>query len=548
MIKTIQAISSQLSQFSQLKMLRPILIIIFVVTSVRSAQILGFFATPSRSVFIIQDALMQGLAAAGHNVTVVSLYPLENDTTEVSPNYRRVWIAMSAEHQQKIDQMQSKLLENADKKENFLVRMPRTISTMNAINVAAMNHPDMLRIRDEQHYDLLVLGWFFNDFQIGLASQFNCPAVLISTIPAGKLLRDYVANPNGHTSKFMASTGGQLTFATRMINTVAATAEFVATHLFNYFVNRPYYQEQFPESENYPSFERAKERVSLVLAAQHFSEQQPQANFPGLIEIAGIHIKKRPDALPERIQRFLDDANEGAIYFSLGSNVNSATLPAEKLAAILSVFRQCSQRIIWKWETDALPVGHVQPTNVMIAKWLPQDDILAHRNVRVFISHCGKGSVAEAKYHGVPILGMAIYGDQVVNLKAIVAEGWAVKVDYVPLDARTFGEGLAEILGNSTYRNVAQRVSSLYRDRPAHPLDTAIYWVEYVMRWNGALHMRSQAVHLNWLQLNSLDVLGFVGGVLVAIWWLLKIVFRLVLLKKLENKKNPSMKSTKKLK
>lgn len=39
-----------------------------------AANILGFFSTPSRSHFIIHQALMIGLAEKGHNVSHVTAY------------------------------------------------------------------------------------------------------------------------------------------------------------------------------------------------------------------------------------------------------------------------------------------------------------------------------------------------------------------------------------------------------------------------------------------------------------------------------------------
>lgn len=197
--------------------------------------------------------------------------------------------------------------------------------------------------------------------------------------------------------------------------------------------------------------------------------------------------------------------DDGVIYFSMGSNINSANLPAAKLSAILTVFGELRQKVLWKWEADSLPG---QPDNVKIAKWLPQDDILSYSSIRAFISHCGKSSVIEAKYHGVPILGIPIYGDQFVNLRSIVEEGWAVAVDYQDLDVVNFRRAVHEILDNVTYGQVARAAADLFKDRPQHPLDTAVFWVEYVLRTNGAKHMRSQAVHLNWFESNSLDVLA----------------------------------------
>lgn len=98
-----------------------------------------------------------------------------------------------------------------------------------------------------------------------------------------------------------------------------------------------------------------------------------------------------------------------------------------------------------KWESDEL-VG--KPSNVLISKWLPQDDILAHSNVKLFISHCGLGSVAEANYHGVPIVGMPIGIDQLTNADKVVKEGWGVKIDFANLKENDLLLAIQQVLKN----------------------------------------------------------------------------------------------------
>jgi glucuronosyltransferase len=117
-----------------------------------------------------------------------------------------------------------------------------------------------------------------------------------------------------------------------------------------------------------------------------------------MIEAGGLQVKAKPSPLPEDMQSFLDGAKDGAILFSLGSNAKSTYLPESKIAVLLKVFGMIKQRVVMKWESDELPG---KPQNVFISKWLPQDDILAHPNVKAFISHCGLGGVVEAKFHGV---------------------------------------------------------------------------------------------------------------------------------------------------
>lgn len=96
-----------------------------------------------------------------------------------------------------------------------------------------------------------------------------------------------------------------------------------------------------------------------------------------------------------------------------------------------------------KWESDDL---QGKPDNVLISKWLPQDDILAHPNLKAFISHCGLGSVAEAKYHGVPVIGMPIGDEQKTNADSIIDEGWAEKVDFAELNEQQLLETILKVV------------------------------------------------------------------------------------------------------
>lgn len=146
----------------------------------------------------------------------------------------------------------------------------------------------------------------------------------------------------------------------------------------------------------------------------------------------------------QKIQDWLDGASkDGAVLFSLGSNANTNFLPREKIDILLKVFSKLKQRVVMKWETDELKG---KPENVLISKWLPQDGVLAHPNIRLFISHCGLGSVAESKYHGVPIVGMPIGIDQGTNADSIVDEGWAVKVDFSNLKENELEQAIRTVL------------------------------------------------------------------------------------------------------
>lgn len=69
-------------------MLRTILIAAFFIKTSHSADILGIFYVPSKSHHILGSALLKELAKHGHNVTMVSPYPIR----EKVPNYQHVHI------------------------------------------------------------------------------------------------------------------------------------------------------------------------------------------------------------------------------------------------------------------------------------------------------------------------------------------------------------------------------------------------------------------------------------------------------------------------
>ena len=69
----------------------------------------------------------------------------------------------------------------------------------------------------------------------------------------------------------------------------------------------------------------------------------------------------------------MDEAQHGIIFFSFGTNIRSDRMDEEKVKLFLDAFTELPQKIIWKWESSSLP-DH--PKNVMMKRWLPQNDIL----------------------------------------------------------------------------------------------------------------------------------------------------------------------------
>lgn len=70
------------------------------------------------------------------------------------------------------------------------------------------------------------------------------------------------------------------------------------------------------------------------------------------------------------------------------------------------------------------------------------------------------------------------------------------------------------------------KISQRYRDQPKRPLDTAIYWVEYVARHKGAYHMHNAGQDLSFMEYHHLDILAAIVLTVWFGWELIKKVIR----------------------
>lgn len=127
-------------------------------------------------------------------------------------------------------------------------------------------------------------------------------------------------------------------------------------------------------------------------------------------------MKNNSKPLPDDIKSFIESAKDGVVYFSLGGNLKPSKMKDEKKQAIIAALTKLKQKVIWKWDDESIKVDE---NKFMIRKWLPQDSILAHENVKLFVTHGGLLSCTESILRGQPIVGIPIFGDQLVSWKII---------------------------------------------------------------------------------------------------------------------------------
>lgn len=72
------------------------------------------------------------------------------------------------------------------------------------------------------------------------------------------------------------------------------------------------------------------------------------------------------------------------------------------------------------------------------------------------------------------------------------------------------------------YAEAAKQNSKLLHDRPIKPIELADYWIRYVVKHNGALHLRVAGIQLSLYQYYMLDVFGVIVVFFISGWLLVK--------------------------
>ncbi|CAL8384442.1 unnamed protein product [Arctogadus glacialis] len=231
--------------------------------------------------------------------------------------------------------------------------------------------------------------------------------------------------------------------------------------------------------------------ADIWLMRVDFVFEFPRPTMPNMVYIGGFQCREA-NPLPTELEAFMQSSGEhGVVVMSLGTLVSA--LPMEITEVIAEAFSRLPQKVVWRY------LGH-RPSNLanntLLLEWLPQNDLLGHPKTRVFVAHGGTNGLYEAIYHGVPVLGLPLLFDQFDNLIRLKGRGAARVVDASSVNVEDFVEALRDMLENPSYRDNIQRLSRLHHDKPLSPLDTAVFWIEYVIRNKGAAHLRSASSSL----------------------------------------------------
>lgn len=248
-------------------------------------------------------------------------------------------------------------------------------------------------LNSKKEFDVVIIEQFLSEALRGICYHLNTPCVVMSTVGSSRWTNQQMGNPGNpsYIPDLFLSLSSYMTFWERLYNTIITTSALLFSHLYVFPKQNEILHKYFP---NAPHLYDLYYNTSLMLLNSHVSTNAPVPYVPNMIEIGGFHVNP-PKELPSDLQDYLNNAKDGVIFFSMGSNLQSKNIDTNKLNSILRVFSKLKQKVLWKWENETLLN---QPKNVKLSKWLPQQDVLGKVFYITLITNCKWFFYSTSKY------------------------------------------------------------------------------------------------------------------------------------------------------
>jgi len=274
--------------------------------------------------------------------------------------------------------------------------------------------------------------------------QFGIPIVMhYSQMPTSMLYSSYTPGIPGLQFEILTSENASLW--QRLLN------DLLPLRLIGSFIQHGAWMRKMRTAEGVSwSIPRVHKPDHLLLVNSFFGLEVPK-DLPPLVALVGPILNDILPPLDPGLSAFIA-VRPRVLYISLGTHV---LLSHEALYKIITGTAKALQEnlfdgVVWSMRGLArkqlkneaiLPpelglskatVGDlfdsVHPDFMMVA-FAPQRAILEHPHTRAFLSHCGPASANEAAYHGVPVIGIGVYFDQLQCALRLRDAGVAIILD-----------------------------------------------------------------------------------------------------------------------
>ncbi|XP_068619144.1 UDP-glycosyltransferase UGT5-like [Battus philenor] len=491
-------------------------LVAFCVAAAHAARLLAVLPTNTRSHYAMYGRLIEALAKRQHHITVLSHFPMKNQP----PNIEEISLAgtipeitnnLTKQH----NNFMPDFISNLEQIMKECVHACETVSQLPAVK--ALTNSTL-------RFDLVIVEVFGSECFLPFGTIFRAPIVgILSSVPL-PWVNEQLGNPEAtaYVPAYMMGYGQHMTIWERLVNTIAVIWAKVLYKYKSQIPSQAISDRLFGPG---PKLDILAKNYSLVLSNSHFSINDVRPLVPALVEVGGLHLDSS-QTISRELKSLLDESSNGVIYWSFGSMSRIETIPYDQLVQIFEAMSELPQTVLVKMNRRLLPGNLTVPKNLYALDWIPQYKTLCHPNVELFISHGGLLGTQEAVACGVPMLTVPLYADQALNGRAMQDRGVARTLTLKDTNKEHWRDALRDLLQNPMYKQNAIKLKEMFLDRPLPPLETGVYWIEYVLRHQGASHLRSPAIDLSYPQYLLLDIVAISIAITLLTTFILHLMFR----------------------
>lgn len=491
-------------------------------------RILVVLPVPLRDHQIVFRPLIGALAERGHNLTVVTTDPENfiNPTTRAPIYPEQIeLIDLSFAHRLSVLNM----LKNQENMKSGSEMLLTVFHVMRNVAVEELKSPQMQgllgnsshRHHDAEEFDAVLVDWSGPALMNAFAHKFKAP--LIGITPGGAYIttHEVIGNPNhpvAFPSIFMPFSEDLSLF------------QRVASTIFTLKSRYLYFNEELPKQDEIvknffgpdtPSIWEIESNADLLLVNCYQALGNARPVGPTTIHMGGIHAIAMDDSeksLPWHLQHFLEGEpigtttgasgnNNNVAYINLGAMLTRAFFESHRMEKLMKILEKSSFDVVLNMNGIDDGFALNTTTKIYLGSDFEQEILLAHENVKLFITPGGQRDIEDAIHHKVPILGISFSSNNLEHyLLQIVKHDAGLVSNF---DMESSAELLAKIEAfaiTHRYQKNINKLHTILTDEPMRPVERAVWWIEYVLRNGGTQHLRHSWGKLSWIQYLLLDV------------------------------------------
>jgi UDP-glucoronosyl and UDP-glucosyl transferase len=223
-----------------------------------------------------------------------------------------------------------------------------------------------------------------------------------------------------------------------------------------------------------------------------------------------------------RIRDFMEQSKRGVVYVSLGTSAPYSEIHVDFVKELTK-----SWDVLWALPSRQEEVffnhtGEYDNKALLVAKWLPQYEILEHPNTVGFVAHGGQNGVYEAMLTETPCLCGGNLFDQPLNCRKVEHLGLGLLIDFESEPVSVLVEKLARVVRNETVKENLASFHALADVQAGSQI--AVQTIEYAIQFGNQTfeHFVTFIDHYAWYEFYLLDLYAIYALVLLCLFYCMR--------------------------